>query len=113
TKESGLYCADWEILGQNLDLFLHHLRSDWFDPRNFARNFSNDARNSSQSVNSERVERFQIRLDAGPSAAVRTGYRERAGNAFSHAPSLPIASTGQPSIASLQRSSSSGFSACL
>jgi hypothetical protein len=31
----------------------------------------------------------------------------------SDAPSLPIASTGQPSIASLQRASSSGFSACL
>src|SRR4029453_5762067 len=54
--------------------------------------------------------RDERRLDCLP---IKSGGRTAPLQDYAPFPSLPIASTGQPSIASLQRPSSSGVSGCL
>ncbi len=123
-----LIAATGKLSSKSVDLRGNHFRADRFDFRDEARRFRHDARDRRQSINAERAESLQVRLDARAGAAVgagdgksdwcvrRHGERRRATDPRLERPSrhrLPIASTGQPSIASLQSASSSGVSGCL
>src|SRR5262249_2517518 len=136
-EQSCLNGADRKIFEQHFNFLANHRRRYRFNPRNFPRNFRHDACHSGQSLNAHRGKRLKVTWNPGPCAKTRTGARqgdrdcsgalrpptallshwirrsETAATNYAAFPSLPIASTGQPSIASLQRPSSSGVSGCL
>ena len=71
-EQTRLDRADSEISEQNFNLLANHSRSYRFNPRNFSRNFRDDAGHGGQSVNAKSAKSFQIGLNTGACAAIRT-----------------------------------------
>jgi hypothetical protein len=75
-EQTGLDRAYWEIFEQHFKLLANHSRSYRFDSRNFPRNFRDDAGHSGQSINAKSGKSFQVSLNTGTSATIRTGDSE-------------------------------------
>ena len=71
-EQTGLDRAYFEIFEEHFDLLANHSRSYWFNSRNFPRNFRDDAGHSGQSINAESGKSFEVGLNTGASATVRT-----------------------------------------
>jgi hypothetical protein len=75
-EQTGLDRAYSEIFEQHFKLLANHSRSYWFDSRNFPGNFRDDAGHSGQSINAKSGKSFQVGLNTGTSATIRTGDSE-------------------------------------
>src|SRR4029450_10781243 len=75
-KQTRLERAFSEIFEQHFKLLANHSRSYRFDSRNFPRNFRDDAGHSGQSINAKSGKSFQVGLNTGTSATIRTGDSE-------------------------------------
>ncbi len=106
-KQTSLDGRDRKAFKKRFNLRTHGCGGNAADLDDFSRRFRNDTGDGGQSINpvAALCERrfFSLAIDS-------SGHRPPLQD---QAPSLPMASTGQPSIASLQRASSSGVSACL
>src|SRR5206468_7195991 len=79
-EQTGLDRAYSEIFEQHVDLLANHSRGYRFNSRNFPRNFRNEAGHGGQSINAKGGKSFQVGLNTGTSATVRTGNGEGEGN---------------------------------
>jgi hypothetical protein len=72
-EQTGLDRAYPETFEQHFKLLANHYRSYLFNPRNFPRNFRDDAGQSGQSINAKSGKSFQVSLNTGTRATIRTG----------------------------------------
>jgi hypothetical protein len=72
-EQACLDRANSKIFEQHFDLLANHCRSCWFNPRNFPRNFRDGAGHSGQSIDSKSGKSFQVGLNTGTCATIRTG----------------------------------------
>src|SRR6185436_11427207 len=70
-EQTGLDRANSEIFKQHSDLLANHSRSYRFNPRNFPRNFRDEAGHGGQAINAKGGKSLQVGLNTGTSATIR------------------------------------------